>query len=319
MKILISESNAFPPEAAALLRQVAEVELKDMDRPQLLGSVQDTDVLWVRLRHQIDREVFAAAPKLRVLASPTTGSTHIDLDEMTRRGVKLVSLRGEQSFLRDIRATAEHTLALMLALVRHIPQAHQHVVAGGWDRDRFTGSELYGKTIGIAGYGRLGHIVARYLMALDATVLVHDREISIEDLGNGAEQVSLNELLERSDIVSVHINMTEANRNFFNRDRFARMKRGALFINTARGEVVDEAALLDALNSGQVGGAALDVLADERSTGMADHPLVQYAAEHANLILTPHIGGGTTESKAKTEVFLARKLSGLLKGLNAND
>jgi D-3-phosphoglycerate dehydrogenase len=311
-RILVAESDGFPAEAFARLSQAGNVILADLDRAGLREALKDADVLWVRLRHRIDSALLDAAPKLSMLVTPTTGLNHIDTDALRLRGIRLVSLRGEVEFLKDVRATAEHTLGLMLALIRHIPQAAADVEAGFWRRDRFRGGELYGKTVGVVGYGRLGRIVTRYLQAFDAQVLVSDPKLPAGDHEGAARAVTLPHLLENSDLVTLHVDLREETRGFFGGRSFQRMKPGSYFINTARGELIDEIALLEGLSSGRIAGAALDVLCQEDSAGMADHPLVQYARQHDNLLITPHLGGCTAESKRKTELFLAEKVFGML-------
>jgi len=312
MKILVSESDGFAVTAAERLRRAGEVVLADLDHAGLLAAVAEADVLWVRLRHRIDAEVMAAGPRLQAIVTATTGLNHIDLEEADRRGVRVVSLRGETAFLRDVRATPEHTLALMLSLLRQVPAALAHVQAGGWDRDRFKGRELHGKTIGLVGYGRLGRIVGRYLAAFDTHLVAADPYVEAAGLAAGVPLLPLAQLLRAADLVTLHVNLSEATRGFFGRHAFARMKPGAWFINTSRGELVDEPALLEALRSGRLAGAALDVLCDESVQGMGHHPLVAYARTHHNLIMTPHIGGCTLESMEKTELFLAERLLTLL-------
>lgn len=306
-RILVAESSGFSETAAGSLRAAGELRLADLDRRGLLAQVGDFDALWVRLRHRIDAEVLTAAPRLRFLATPTTGLDHVDTGLAAARGVQVVALRGEEAFLRDVRATAEHTLALSLALVRSLPAAVDHVRAGGWDRDRFWGTEIHGKTVGIVGYGRLGRLVARSMGALDATVLATDPALAADDFAGSVESTSMPDLLERSDIVTLHASLTTESRRLIGRLEFARMKQGALLVNTARGALVDEPALLDALRSGPLGGAALDVLADEHTDGNSE--LVAYAREHPNLLITPHIGGSTVESREKTERFIAERLA----------
>jgi len=307
MEILVSESSGFAPAAERILSELGRLTLGDLDRQQLLQTVPDANVLWVRLRHKIDTEVLFAAPHLRVLVTPTTGLNHIDTKEAERLGIRVLSLRGEPAFLKDVRATAEHTIGLILALLRHLPGAVAHVRDSGWDRDQFRGSELYGKTIGIVGFGRLGRLVAQYLRAFDTRLLVTD--VRVKAVPRSVERVSLPELLQQSDLVTMHVDLSPGNAGFFGVEQFAAMKPGAWFVNTARGELIDEAALLQALQSGQLAGAALDVLSNEQAIGIAPHPLIQYSHEHSHLIITPHLGGCTTESMEKTEVFLAQKLS----------
>lgn len=315
--ILVTESSNFSQPAANRLQEAGRVIWADLDRPGLLSVVTQATVLWVRLRHRIDREVFAAAPRLRAIATPTTGLNHIDVSEAERLGIPILSLRGETAFLDQVYATGEHTLALILALVRHVPASSHHVTEGGWNRDSFRGRELHGKTAGIVGYGRLGRMVAGYLRALGMKILAADPNLSSRSADPAVQIVSLEELLAQSDLVTLHVGLTEQTRGFFGRAEFARMKRGSWFINTSRGELVDEAALLEGLRDGGIGGAALDVLSSERSSGMSDHPLVAYARAASNLLITPHIGGCTTESMENTENFLAEKLIAFLQSPQA--
>ena len=310
--ILIAESSNFSEAAAERLEEAGQTIFADLDRQELLKAVVAADVLWVRLRHRIDREVINAASRLAVIATPTTGLNHIDLHEADRRGIRVISLRGETAFLDQIFATAEHTLALTLGLLRHLPAASSHANEGGWNRDLFRGGELHGKTAGIIGYGRVGRMVAGYLQAFGMTVLAADTDPSRTPANSQIKIVPLAELLERSDLVSLHVSFSEGNAGFFGRNEFERMKPGSWFINTSRGELVDEGALLHALVSGKLASAALDVLSDERSSGMGHHALVEYARSHDNLVITPHIAGCTVESMQKTENFLAEKVVAFL-------
>ncbi len=302
-RILIAESQDFSAAACRLLAEAGDVELADLDRAGLEAGIGEAQVLWVRLRHFIDAGLLERAPELEMIATPTTGLTHIDLEAAERRGVRVVSLRGETEFLNGVRATAEHTMALMLALLRHLPAAVAHVQAGGWDRQLFRGTEIYNKTIGVVGYGRLGRIVARYLRAFDARVLAADPNVTFVE--PGVELAPLETLLRESEVVTLHVNLTERTSGFFGRREFEQMKRGSYFVNTARGELVDEDALLGALRSGRLEAAAVDVVANEHgpATRLTGVP---------NLLITPHIGGCTRESMQKTEEFLARKVVGQL-------
>ena len=308
LNILVAESSEFSQKARDLLRQIGQVIMADLDRDDLIRAAVKADVLWVRLRHRIDSEIMECTPRLKIIVSPTTGLNHIDLEEAERRGIRILSLQGERDFLKEVRATAEHTLALMLSIMRHIPGAIAHVAEGGWNRELFKGCELYEKTVGIVGYGRLGQIVAKYLKAFDARVIVTDPSLEPDALEAGIAHLPLHDLLPRSDIVTLHANLTVKTNGFFGKKEINAMKDGAWFINTARGELLDEAALLDALRSGRLAGAALDVLANEESAGMSSHPIVQYARDHDNLIITPHIGGCTSESMEKTEVLMCARL-----------
>ncbi len=311
-QIVITESERFSLNAVQLLQEISDVIVGDFDYKMLLESISDATAIWVRLRHYIGSEVMDAAPELRYVITATTGLNHIDLEEAERRGISVISLRGETDFLKEIRATAELTICLMLALMRKIPQALSHVRDGGWNRDLFVGSELHRKTIGVIGYGRLGRIVAHYLRAFDAEVLATDPVVLQEDAEDDVQLVQLEELLSRCDIVTLHVDYSSENRGMFGASEFTQMKPGSWFINTARGELIDESALIDALSSGRLSGAALDVMDNENEV-MNDRRLITYARNHDNLIITPHIGGCTWESTEKTEDFLASRIVRLLK------
>src|SRR4030095_10034782 len=214
-RILVAESSGFCPRAAELLREAGELTLADLDRNGLLAAVRDIDTLWVRLRHRIDRQLLDAAPELKIIATPTTGLNHIDLNESRGRGIQVLSLSGETAFLNDIRGTAEHTLALMLALIRHLPAAATHARFGGWNRDRFKGRELHGKTVGVVGYGRLGRIVSRYLKAFDTRILVADPFVDVRVVEPGITLLPLADLLREANLMTLHVNLCEATRQFF--------------------------------------------------------------------------------------------------------
>ena len=304
-RILIAEPDAFSPEAVALLRGVAEVEQRSIATSDLGDAFDHYDVVWIRLGHRIDASLLSRSSRCRIIATAVTGLDHIDLDACAEQGVDVLSLRGETEFLREGRATAELTVALVLALIRRLPAAIASVERGRWERDHFRGNEVYRKTAGIVGVGRLGKIVGEYLNSLGMNVLGFDNtpfeapNITVVD--------SLAQLLERSDVVTLHVSLNASTEKLIGAPELALMRPGAVLVNTARGRVIDDEALLEALSQNAIAGAALDVLAGEPNIE-ADHPLIRYAQQHDNLIITPHIGGNTYESFQKTEVFLAKKV-----------
>jgi D-3-phosphoglycerate dehydrogenase / 2-oxoglutarate reductase len=309
--VLVSESRDFPQEAISLLEEQADMVLADLDRDELMARVKEADVLWVRLRNDIDRAILDAAERLRVIVSPTTGLDHIDVAEAQARGISIIALKGEKEFLESIRATAEHTIALMFALMRRIPAAVAHVADGGWDRDLFKGTELFRKTVGIVGLGRLGKIVAGYTLGMGAKVVATDTCLTgIPE--KEVRMVELDELLKTSDVVSLHIDLSPSSKGLISRRELALMKPGSILVNTSRGALLDETALLEALKSRRLGGAALDVLSAERTDSLSRDPLVEYMRHNENLIVTPHIGGCTNESMEACEVFVARKLRSVM-------
>lgn len=307
VRILVAESENYSPVALEIYRGLGEVRLAQLDRQGLLAAVKECDVLVIRLANQIDEPVFASAPNLKAVVSPTTGLDHIDLEAAKRHGIKVLSLRGEVEFLRSIPATAELTWALLLATTRRIPAAFNSVLAGEWQRDLFKGRDLAGRRLGILGLGRVGSIVARYGIAFGMQVSAFD-PAPVRWVEGVKPVESMQELFANSDVLSVHVPLNSQTTHLVGRELLEFPPPGALLINTSRGVVIDEAALLAALESGRLAGAALDVLSNERSGELADSPLVRYARSHSNLILTPHIGGATYESMAATEVFMAKKL-----------
>jgi D-3-phosphoglycerate dehydrogenase len=309
MKILIAGTRSIPPMALAILESFGDVDATDGTRKDLLDKIPDARALYTLLGDTIDSEVLDCAPHLRTIATPTTGLNHIDLSAAQNKGIKVLSLRGEVDFLQQITATAELTWSLILALTRHLIPATQAVKEGTWDRNLFVGGELNGKTIGIVGYGRLGKIVAQYASAFRMRVLANDiRQVHAE---SGVISTDLGTLLGESDIVSLHIPYNQQTHGFFDLKKFRQMKRGAMFINTSRGEIVDEYALTDALTSGHIASAGLDVLSGETSLEadwLQRHPLSALMGRQSNLLVTPHIGGATHESMEKTCCFVANKL-----------
>lgn len=309
-RVLVTEPLDFSRQAINALQSVATVNLQATSRERLPQAFQEYDVVWIRLANRITAEMLGARPRCRILAVPTTGLDHIDQDACRSRNIQIVSLQGEAAFLNNVRATAELTLTLALSLIRRIPEAAESVVHGKWDRDRFRGRELYEKTVGIIGVGRLGTIVAGYFRALGCTVIGYDPRTDYPH--HVAERVDdLRSLLARSDVVCLMAKYEPATRHLMAEAEFAACKPGSVFINTSRGGIVQESAMLASLESGRLAGAALDVLDGEPDID-ADHPVVKYAAEHANLLIVPHIGGNTFESFEKTELFLAEKVVALL-------
>ncbi|HMB91214.1 MAG TPA: NAD(P)-dependent oxidoreductase, partial [Rhodothermales bacterium] len=262
LRILLAEPEHFDAEAAAVLETLGTVERRALAPGAMEAALQNYDVIWFRLGHRVTRAMLTDEVRCRVLATPVTGLDHIDLDACRQVGMEVVSLRGETAFLKEIRATAEMTLALALALMRRIPQAADSVESGVWDRDRFLGRELYGKTAGIVGVGRLGEIVAGYFCALGMEVIGYDPRLDFP-VEAARRMDTLDALLQEADVVSVHVNYDVSTRHLIDASAFAVMKPDAILVNTARGGVIEEAALLDALTSGRFGGAALDVLDGE--------------------------------------------------------
>lgn len=309
LHILNVEPDDYSPEARDILTSFAKLDERVLSREELIASIHHYDGLIVRLGHRIDRSVLEHAEKLQFIATATTGLNHIDLKEAQRRNIEVICLKGEREFLDTIHATAEHTWGLVLALLRHIPVAVQHVHDFGWNRDRFKGRELFDRTIGIIGYGRLGSRVAQYALAFGMHVLAYDPAVNTG--APGVTFVAFEEVLKNADIVSLHVPYEEATLKLIGDRELAFMKQDAYLVNTSRGEILDETALLVALTDHRLAGAALDVLCGENSDRpdwSVHAPLIRYARDHENLIITPHIGGATYDSMRKTEIFIAENI-----------
>ncbi len=313
LKILNVEPDQYCDEARSILQQTGQLVEQNMERSELLSSIHEFDVLIVRLRHQVDTELLNAASSLKVIVSATTGLDHIDMEHAARKNIVVLSLRGEVEFLRSIPATAELTWGLLLALTRNIVSAYNSVINGEWQRDRFKGHELAGKRLGILGLGRIGEKVARYGLTFGMQVNAYDPYKKDVQPGVNMKD-TIKALLQDTDVLSIHVPLNSDTVNLIGANELDDMPHGSYLINTARGAVLNEIDLLSALRSGQLAGAALDVLSGERMSERSQ--LIDYANAHTNLLITPHIGGATYESMRATEIFMANKLKSHLENYN---
>jgi D-3-phosphoglycerate dehydrogenase/(S)-sulfolactate dehydrogenase len=257
MKVLISDD--LSSEAAAILGRLpgAQVDVKVGLKPdQLKAIISEYDALAVRSATKVTADLLAGASRLRVIGRAGTGVDNIDLEAATRRGVVVMNAPGGNTV-----SVAEHAFALLLSLARHIADASASTKAGKWEKKRFSaGRELQGKTLGVVGTGNIGGVVARRAVAFGLRVLGYDPFLTQEAAEKlGVELVSLDDLFAQSDAITLHVPLNEQTRNMVDAARIDRMKQGALLVNCARGGLVDEAALAQALKSGKLGGAALDV------------------------------------------------------------
>ena len=300
MIIQITEPRDYSEKALAIYKSLGPVYLSASPR-------KDANVLVLRLAYKIDSSWMDKMPNLKVIATPTTGLNHIDLKEAKKRKIKVISLKGHTSFLKDVPSTAEETLALMTALVRKLPWAFDDVKKGNWNRDAWRGHQFIHKTLGLLGCGRLGKIVAKYGKALGMKILGTDPNVDTDTLTRQSiEKVLMEKLFRESDIVSVHVSLEPDTHNLVQEKHLKMMKSTAYLINTARGEIIDEKALLKALENKWIAGAALDVMRDEvGGKHLKNNPLVKYAKTHDNLLIVPHLGGATYEAMHVTEDFIA--------------
>lgn len=305
------EHPAWPEDALATLEAHLELVRADADDAAGLAALlaeREYAVLFTRLGLAVDAATVAGCPTLRLVATPTTGLDHVDVAGLTDLGIDVVSLRDARERIVDVTATAEHTWALLLACVRRLPAASADVAGGGWHRRRFLGRELAGRTLGVVGHGRLGRRVAGYGVAFGMDVVATDVDpAALTELAPGVRAVDADELLGLADVVSLHLPLSDATRGWLSAERIARLRPGAIVVNTARGELVDDRALAEALEAGRLGGAALDVVADDGRWGerVEDDRLTRLAATRDDVVITPHVGGWAVDAVAATRRIIA--------------
>ena len=301
-RILVADSLA--EGGLARLRRAGEVTVvSKLGEAELIQRIPEYDALVVRSETRVTAPVLEAGRKLRVVGRAGVGVDNIDVPAATRRGILVVNApRG------NIIAAAEHTIALLVSLARWVPQADASVKRGEWTRSKFIGSEIRGKTLGVIGLGNVGSEVAKRAHGLEMEVIAYDPVVSVEraELFN-VELVSLSDLLERSDFVTVHVPLVDANRNLLGAPELALMKASARLINTARGGIINEAALLEALRGGRLAAAAADVFETEPP---GDNPLLALP----NFVATPHIGASTVEAQASVAFDVAEEVAAVLAG-----
>mgnify|MGYP001220436096 CR=1 FL=1 len=261
------------------------------------------DVIITRLKDQINSNFLDNYPDLKFLLTATTGLNHIDLSECANRGIEVISLRGEFDFLSTIAATAEHTIGLMLSILRNIPQSFKDVQLNHWDRMKFKGHELKGRNLCILGLGRLGIQVAHIAEAFGMNIQCFDTKISDQY----PTTTNLHEALTNSDIVSIHLPYNTDTHHLLQFDSLMKTNPGAFIINTSRGQIIKEYDLVQCLTNGHLAGVAVDVLEDEFN--MSASPLLQYSLHNTNVLITPHVGGCTYESMEATEIFIAQQFA----------
>jgi phosphoglycerate dehydrogenase-like enzyme len=287
-KILYLGAEGGAEAARAIAAGIAEVIRVPSISSEVATRIKTSDALLdASMKVPITDTMVASAVNLKIISCATTGSDHIQRAELERRGIPVRTLMEDKQLLLDLTPAAELSWTLLMACARMLPAAIDHVKAGGWDREQFPGIMLKGKRIGIIGCGRIGTWMSRYAQAFGMDVLGYDPFVS--EFPPHITPVSLEDLLSTSDFITIHVPLTNVTKGLLSKACFALVKIGAILINTSRGAVIDESALLNALESKRLKAVGLDVLSDEPEVKKS--PLVQYARTHQNLILTPHCGG----------------------------
>ncbi|MGC8843086.1 MAG: phosphoglycerate dehydrogenase [bacterium] len=303
-RILVSDQIA--EKGLEILRAEMDVDyLPGLSKEEILSRIPQYDALMVRSGTKVTKDIIEAGINLKIIGRAGVGVDNIDVETATEKGIVVVNSPGGNT-----RAAAEHTIALLLALMRNIPQAHMMLKQGEWKRSKFIGLEVYGKTLGIIGFGRIGREVARRAQGLGMEVIAYDPYISEEVAERmNVRLVDLSTLLQTSDIVTIHTPLTKETKHLLGENELRMMKRGARLINTARGGIVDENALAKAIEEGIIGGAALDVF--EQEPPPSDHPLLKLE----QVVVTPHLGASTLEAQEYVAIDVAEQIVNFFKGI----
>ncbi|HLC40392.1 MAG TPA: phosphoglycerate dehydrogenase [Methylomirabilota bacterium] len=310
MKRVLVTDNLQDVGVEALGKEGLDVTVvPTLPQAELCERIGEFHGLIVRSATKVTAEVIAAGKNLEVIGRAGAGVDNIDVEAASQRGIVVMNTPGANTI-----AVAEHTIGLLLAMARKLPQAHAVLKGGKWEKERFAGVEVYGKTLGIVGLGRIGSEVARRALGLKMQVIAYDPYLTTEVAQRlGVEMVELDELFHRSDFISVHTPLTKETRSIIGAPEFEKMKPGVRLINCARGGVIDEAALAEAVRQGKVAGAALDVF--EKEPVPKDHPLIGLE----QVVMTPHLAASTEEAQTQVAVAVAQQMADvLLRGIIQN-
>ncbi len=302
MKVLVSDP--LSEEGVRKLETEAEVDvMTNLSPEELIEKIKDYDALAIRSGTKVTAEVIAAADKLKVVGRAGVGVDNIDIDAATKKGIIVVNTPGGNTI-----SAAEHTIAMMLSLARNIPQANNSLKSGEWNRKKYTGVEVYNKTLGIVGLGRIGAEIASRMKSFGMHILAYDPFVTEERAADlGIKLASLDEIFRESDFITVHTPLTKETRNLIDEGQIKIMKPGVRLINCARGGIINEEVLAKAVAEGRVAGAAVDVFTKEPPT---DNPLI----EQNGIIVTPHLGASTAEAQVNVAVAVADQILAVARG-----
>lgn len=301
MKILITDG--LSEDGLNLLSSSEDIEVdvkKGLSPDELLQIIADYEGIVVRSATKVTKDVIEASKgSLKIIGRAGIGVDNIDIDAATKHGVVVMNTPEANAI-----TTAEHAITLMLSLARNIPQAHSSLVSGKWERNKFKGTELYGKTIGFIGLGNIGKLVAERAIGLKMKAIAYDPFLTQESVSKlGVELVGLDELFNEADVISIHTPLTADTKNLINKETISSMKKGVMIVNCARGGIVNEEDIADALTEGSVAGAAFDVYTQEPPAD--DNPLLKLSD---NIVLTPHLGASTEEAQKKVGIAMAEQI-----------
>ncbi len=310
MKIGIVEHKDFSRKAIDHLQSLGNVEFFDHKCDHLGTFISNKEVLFVRLGYFYDEKLLCKAKSLKYICSPTTGLNHLDLDYAKRRNIQVISLKGETAFLSQITATSEHTIGLVISLLRYYQRAFKYEKHTSFNRELVKGYEINSSKVGIVGLGRIGEHLVNYFNAFGAIVNFYDIDTAKKST-LASKFHSIESLIEASDIIILSASYSKKNEKMITPEMLDLMIK-KYFINTSRGELVDEDYLLDKLEEGHFAGVAIDVFNAEQESSNNSKRIIQLARKDLNFLYTPHMGGATITSMIKTELFTVQKLSRFL-------
>lgn len=291
--------------ASEVLCGISDVVHVKAEKAQIAEALKTADAyLDASMKVRLTDDMIKNAQKLKIISTATTGSDHIERAELDARAIPVWTLKEDRELLNNITPAAELSWALLMACARNLPAATKHVEDGQWVREEFPGIMLNGRKLGLVGCGRIGGWMSRYAKAFGMDVIGYDP--ILEAFPQEIKKSELHEIFETCDFISIHVHLSETTTGLVTRTLLESVKSGAVFINTSRGALVDETALLDGLKSGRIGAAGLDVLEGEPQT--KDHPLVLYARDHDNLLITPHCGGFSPDAVRVVCAHAAKKI-----------
>ena len=304
MRILNLEPYLYSKTAIEKWKQSGftyeESDWNSVDEFPFLNKI---DIIIVRLKQYVSETQLSKFSNLKYIISAATGFNHLDFEVIRSKNIKVYSLKGHLDFLNQIPSTSEMTWALIMSLTRKIPIANQHVLKGGWNRDKFLGTQLKGKKLGIVGFGRVGKHIAKYATAFDMEMSFYDPYEKNHD--SLFKHDTLESLLISSDIISFHVPLNNETYHLLNKKNISYLKNNCILINTSRGNIWDEKALCRAISQNRIGGIGTDVLSDEFNDIKKNHLWRLFQRKNRNIIITPHIGGATIDAMRACEDYIA--------------
>lgn len=310
-KFLCPSPESFSEKGLKLLAKYVRLDEIKLSQKTFEERAPKYDGLIIRFNTIIDKKIINKNSKVKWIICPTTGLNHIDLDLCRINRVKILSLKKEKNFLKEINSTAELTMSLILNLSRKIIDARQSVLNSQWKFQKFRGNDLYNKNLGIIGLGRLGKKVMRYSKSFGMNIFYYDPYIK-KTYRSVTKVNNINILIKKSDIITIHVPLNSKTENLISYKEFMMMKKNCFIINTSRSKIIDELSLIKFLKEKKIQGAALDVINDELTKDLKKNKLLNFAKKNTNLLITPHIGGSTFESVEKTDIYLINKFLSLI-------